>query len=156
MTTDIVPTDMDAKPAEPVKADSQELEAMRAKLAEFEADKAAAEAAKLTAEQKAEKELVAVREETAKLRREAAFLKAGVPEDLQKLLEEYRTLGDADPIKLAAKFEKFMAKIQKDAATSGTVGDRVNPTSSGDDTNAGKTAKKTKADWDRAYFNRPA
>jgi hypothetical protein len=153
MTTEIVPTEMAAETSEPVEDNSKELEAMRAKLAEFEAEKAAAEAAKLTSEQKAAKELAAVREETIRLRREAAFLKAGVPEDMQALLEEYRNLGDADPTKLAAKIEKFIAKIQKDSATSGTVGARVNPTSSGDEKST-ENGKKSKADWDRAYFTR--
>jgi nucleoside diphosphate kinase len=49
--------------------------------------------------------------------------------------------------------EGAIAKIQKDSATSGTVGARVNPTSSGDEKST-ESGKKSKADWDRAYFTR--
>lgn len=153
MTT--APAEITAEVAPQVLDNSEELEALRAKLAEHEQAKADADAAKLSAEEKAQRELSKIKEETAQLKRAASFLKAGIAEDFYLLLEEYRTLGEGDPSKLAAKFQKVMARIQKDAATSGVVGARVNPTSSGDESGTGAGTKKDKASWDALYFARP-
>jgi flagellar biosynthesis/type III secretory pathway protein FliH len=151
-TATIVPTDMDPVAEKADEKTAAEVETLRAKLAQYEQEKEAAEAAKLSAEEKAKRELAKIQEETAQLKRSAEFLRAGVSEDLYKLLEDYRT-GSDDPAKLAARFQKFIAKVQKDAATSGNVGARVNPTSSGDESGTTPNTPKTKAAWDARYFS---
>lgn len=150
----------EVKPSEPAKAEptsditAAELAEAKAELARLQKEKADAEKAKLSEKERADAELAEAKTELAGIRRAAAFEKAGLEPEVKSLLDEYAGLGlEDDPTKFLAKFQKYIAKAAKAAATSGDVGARVNPTTgegSGD-----KGQKKDKAYWDNQYYSPP-
>ena len=139
-------------PVEPPKADErdEELKALRADKVERDKRDEAARKAKLSADQQAAEELAEIKAETARHKRDLAFTKAGVPDDLQGML----TVPEGStPEKAAAKFMKLYTASVKAAATSDDVGAPINPTS-GDAKGGPKPASDGKAKGaDQQYYD---